>query len=556
MRAMGVRQIPRRIDLVRLHPLQQIDRDGDVVGTDRLLADTARLVEGQVEEVDVVGLHARVAGAGAGLGATDQPLHRLEFGNVHGAGVLLPEELPNPVGDPGRLGAHAEGLAELLDKIDVAVGRLVPDGDVAAGLVGDVDVVTLLAEPDERAAHADHVVVGMGTEHHDPLGERIRAAVRPANAARLAPRPARDRALHPPEDLDVGVVGPAATGEQVLQAVLVVVFVGELEDRLAEFQRQPNHRLLRELWGPLQAHRLQRTDHPRGLEPRQPRCRRPVEHEPGVRMLLQGAGRDVAARRLLDRLADDRRLVLAEGQQHHPAGVEDRSHAHRDRLPGHVPLTEEIAGRVAAGHAVQRDQPGAALDGAARFVEADVTGAADAEQLQVDPARRPDLLLVGDAGGGDPLPRDGAVGKVDRGGWNIEVIEEVLPHEAVVALQRVGLHRPVLVEVERHDRLERHALLAMQPDQLVVHAHWRAAGGQTEHGLLASGGPLLHEVGDLAGDRPAGIGRLVVDSDGQPFHRSDMRQRPAVDRMRRGRRGGGGHGEPSEGMCWRGRVVR
>jgi hypothetical protein len=61
--------------------------------------------------------------------------------------------------------------------------------------------------------------------------------VRPA-APRLAPRPSGDRALHRLEDLDVGVVGPAAAGEQVLEAVLVVVLVGELEDRLAKLQRE------------------------------------------------------------------------------------------------------------------------------------------------------------------------------------------------------------------------------------------------------------------------------------------------------------------------------
>jgi cytochrome c peroxidase len=125
-----------------------------------------------------------------------------------------------------------------------------------------------------------------------------------------------------------------------------------------------------------------------------------------------------------------------------------------------------------------------------------------------------------------------------------------LPPDVAAALQQNPTY-PALFTAAFGD-----ALLAMQPDQLVVHAHWRAAGGQAEHGLLAGGGPLLHEVGDLAGDRPAGIGRLVIDGDGQPFHRRDMRQRPAVDRVRRGRRGGGGHGEPSGGMCWRERVVR
>ena len=75
----------------------------------------------------------------------------------------------------------------------------------------------------------------------------------------------------------------------------------------------------------------------------------------------------------------------------------------------------------------------------------------------------------------------------------------MFPHEAVVALQRVGLYRPVFVEIERDDRLERHALLAVQPDEFVVDGDRRAAGREAEHGLLAGRGTGLDEVGDLTG---------------------------------------------------------
>ena len=94
----------------------------------------------------------------------------------------------------------------------------------------------------------------------------------------------------------------------------------------------------------------------------------------------------VAWVRLLDGTADDRRLVLAEGQQADLAGGQDRADAHRDRLVGHVLFAEEIAGRVQPRHAVQVDQPRAAVAGGAGLVEADVPGAADAQNLQVDPA--------------------------------------------------------------------------------------------------------------------------------------------------------------------------
>ena len=137
---------------------------------------------------------------------------------------------------------------------------------------------------------------------------------------------------------------------------------------------------------------------------------------------------------------------------------------------------------------------------------------------------------------------------MDRRGGNVEVVEEMLPHEAVVALQGVRLHRPILVEVERDDRLERHPLLAVQADQFVVDADGRRAGRKAQHRLLAGRRPRLHEIGDLAGHRPAGIERLVIDRDRDPLDRVYMRKRAAVDRCGRNEVWGAAHGISSRGL--------
>ena len=274
----------------------------------------------------------------------------------------------------------------------------VPDGDVAAGLVGHVNLVPLLAEPNERPPHTDDVVIRMGAEDYDSLREGVVAGNRrraggaddagplrrrplrktmAARPPRLAPRPTADRVLHRAEDVDVDVVGPAAGREKILEAVLVVILVGELEDRLLERGGQPDHRLPHEPLGPLHPQQLQRPDKPRGDKARQPRRGRPIEDKPGVGMLLKGAGRDLARRRLLHRFGDDRCLVLTEGEEDDTAGIEDRPDPHRDRLARDIPLAEEVAGSVGPRHMIERDQPRAALRGAARFVEPDVAGAAD-----------------------------------------------------------------------------------------------------------------------------------------------------------------------------------
>ena len=52
------------------------------------------------------------------------------------------------------------------------------------------------------------------------------------------------------------------------------------------------------------------------------------------------------------------------------------------------------------------------------------------------------------------------VGRVD-----VDVAEEVLPHEAVVRLGMVARQANVLVHVERHDVLERQPVLLMQRNQ-------------------------------------------------------------------------------------------
>ena len=80
---------------------------------------------------------------------------------------------------------------------------------------------------------------------------------------------------------------------------------------------------------------------------------------------------------------------------------------------GHVLLAEKAAGGVAARHRIERDQARSAMAGRAGLVEADVAGAADAQDLQVDAARPADHLLVAGAVFLDILAGDGAVGNVD-----------------------------------------------------------------------------------------------------------------------------------------------
>lgn len=147
----------------------------------------------------------------------------------------------------GSLGANAEVLVELGDKFGKANHVVVEDGDIARGLVGDVDLVLLIDETNQRAAHRDDVVVGMRREDDDAFGKDIAigtgAVARLSRMGRLAAGPADDRSLEMPKDCQIDVVGRAAVGQKVLQSVFVVVGVGQLEDRLVDASGEPNHGL-------------------------------------------------------------------------------------------------------------------------------------------------------------------------------------------------------------------------------------------------------------------------------------------------------------------------
>ena len=64
---------------------------------------------------------------------------------------------------------------------------------------------------------------------------------------------------------------------------------------------------------------------------------------------------------------------------------------------------------------------------------------------------------------------------------DVELGEEILPHEAVVGVDALRIHRVVLVEIERDHVGEAESFLAVHPDQLAVHPDRGRAGGQPEH---------------------------------------------------------------------------
>ena len=131
-------------------------------------------------------------------------------------------------------------VAQFAGRVDVLQHHVVVHGHVARGFVSHVHVVTLLHEADERAAHRDHVVVGMRREDDHPFGEgRRRHGTRRVVGVGLAARPARDGVLEVVEDVDVDLVVGAALFEQFAQRVFDVILIGEFQDGVLNHAAEP-----------------------------------------------------------------------------------------------------------------------------------------------------------------------------------------------------------------------------------------------------------------------------------------------------------------------------
>ena len=142
--------------------------------------------------------------------------------------------------------------------------------------------------------------------------------------------------------------------------------------------------------------------------------------------------------------------MFAKCKQEHFTRIEDGADPHGDRLAGNIFLTKKITGCVAAGNAVKSNQSSPCYFPRSRFIEADVSGSPDPQDLDVDPSRIDDCLLILLAGSMNLRFGQRTVGNVDVRWIDIDMIEEVLVHEANVTLQFVRLHWEIFIKIECH----------------------------------------------------------------------------------------------------------
>ena len=172
---MWIGKVSGHKDLMGLDVLKQAAHDVHVTFCHRIFLHPAAFVERKVEEVDMIRVHSIVCTCRAGLATTDQSFDCPYVLCVNVPLFLAGKKLFDVVihvDDDLITGVHKQ-LVEAVEKVHEACHLLVIDGDVAACLVSDVDIMSLLDKTVKGSAHRDNVVVGVRRKDDDPLGIRL-----------------------------------------------------------------------------------------------------------------------------------------------------------------------------------------------------------------------------------------------------------------------------------------------------------------------------------------------------------------------------------------------
>jgi len=172
-----------------------------------------------------------------------------------------------------------------------------------------------------------------------------------------------------------------------------------------------------------------------------------------------------------------RAITSAGGEQNATARREDRRDAHGERAPRHGPRAEG-ARRRRARLRRQIHDPCDRIERRSGFVERDVAVAADAENAEIEAARRRDVALVARALpveiGGLPVQPARPVAR------QIDVAVKLVAERAAKRGGMVGRDARVLVEREHCRARERQPDLAVTPGQVGVYGARRVTGRQRE----------------------------------------------------------------------------
>ena len=193
---------------------------------------------------------------------------------------------------------------------------------------------------------------------------------------------------------------------------------------------------------------------------------------------MQVRGGNLSRDLALDDPLHDVGLLLAPGHQDDAVGAHDRVDAHRDRHLGGVLQPEEGSRLDLAGVVGELHQPRARTRVGTRFVEADLSVLAHADDHQVDAAHR---MIVRRAVLRNLVLGHRAVGNVHVLGQDVDVVEELLVDAVVAALLFGRFDRVELVEAVHRDVAETDLPLLVALHQFAVETQRGAPRREAQH---------------------------------------------------------------------------
>ena len=174
------------------------------------------------------------------------------------------------------------------------------------------------------------------------------------------------------------------------------------------------------------------------------------------------------ADRLFDGVLEGTGFVVTINHDKHLFGVHDGSYTYGQRGLRHfvdIIVEETAVGDDGVGR--QLFLTGAAGERRTRFVERDMSVRTDTAEEQVDTADITDLLLITRTLGYEV--RSVTVQDIDILLADVDMREEVIPHEAVITLGVLFRQVDILVHVKGYHVAERHFARFVEFDELAVH---------------------------------------------------------------------------------------
>ena len=195
-------------------------------------------------------------------------------------------------------------------------------------------------------------------------------------------------------------------------------------------------------------------------------------------MQLQDRSRALGRNRAIAHIVNSLSLGLAVGDDQDHAGIHDGLGTHGVSLAGNVVDAIEQAAVGLNGALGEVDAVRTLGEVVIGLVEANMTVITNAEQLQIRvTGGSDDLVVLGAGSGGIGV---GAIGHVRVIQIDVDVIEEVLAHEVVIALGIIVRKAAILVQVIGADLGEVNIALLVPIGELLVGANRSGAGGKTE----------------------------------------------------------------------------